>query len=611
MSVIAGRLPARVAALSAFQAAGIFNEADLFACAALLNAIAAPPDLEAAIVLGLALAVRAPREGHVCVELADVAQRMAGYGAGGSLSWPEPANWIRVLRACPELVSEAAAAHNMPRHPLVLADGRLYLARAWADELQLATRLTAWAQQPVIVAPEPHYTAGLSPDQLAAMQLLLAGRFGVLTGGPGSGKTTTIARVLLDLLHDAPAAFQFAVAAPTGKAASRLHEVLLAACRQAGAPESVLLRVQAAHASTLHRLLGYAPQRAEGRYKFNAANPLALDLLIMDEASMVSLPLMARTVAALRADARLLLVGDPDQLVSVEAGSVLADIVRVPPAMRTHPVLRRVARLTQSHRFVPGSAMAALAASMDAGDAEATLAVLSAARADVRWIDPAADAAQLLELKHEVGRHAQQIAAQAAAGNALGALASLFFLRTLCAHRHGQWGVNEWNGLIERQVHPAGGERWFVGLPVMVTSNDAKLELFNGDIGVVVHHNGQRRVAFSDANESAQSVRYFSPAQLGSTEPVHAMTIHKSQGSEFAQVVVVLPPAGSRLLTRELLYTAFTRARQSLTVVGTAAALRTAVATPVARASGLSQQLLEARLLEEPAPERGVSATQK
>jgi exodeoxyribonuclease V alpha subunit len=255
--------------------------------------------------------------------------------------------------------------------------------------------------------------------------------------------------------------------------------------------------------------------------------------------------------------------------------------------------------------------MAALAASMAAGDAEGTLAVLSAARADVRWIDPAADAGQLRELQHEVGRHAQHIAAQAAAGDAPAALASLYFLRTLCAHRHGPWGVNEWNGLIERQVHPAAGEQWFVGLPVMVTSNDAKLGLFNGDIGVVVHHNGQRRVAFSDANESAQSVRYFSPAQLGSTEPVHAMTIHKSQGSEFAQVVVVLPPAGSRLLTRELLYTAFTRARQSLTVVGTAAALRTAVATPVARASGLSQQLLQAALLEEPAPERGGSATQK
>lgn len=183
-------------------------------------------------MLGLALAVRAPREGHVCVELADVAQRMAGYGAGGSLSWPEPANWIRVLRACPELVSEAAAAHNMPRHPLVLADGRLYLARAWADELQLATRLTAWAQQPVIVAPEPHYSAGLSPDQLAAMQLL-AGRFGVLTGGPGSGKTTTIARVLLDLLHDAPAAFQFAVARPPAR---RLRACTKSYWQHAGRP---------------------------------------------------------------------------------------------------------------------------------------------------------------------------------------------------------------------------------------------------------------------------------------------------------------------------------------------------------------------------------------
>ena len=611
MSVIAGQLPARVAMLGAFHEAGIFNESDLFASDALLNAIAAPLDLDAAIVLGLALAVRAPREGHVCVELADIAQRLAGYGAAGSLSWPAPADWIRVLRACPALVSEAAAAHNMPRRPLVLADGRLYLARAWADELQLATRLTAWAQQPALDAAEPHYTAGLSPDQLAAMKLLLAGRLGVLTGGPGSGKTTTIARVLLDLLQGAPATFQFAVGAPTGKAASRLHEVLLAACRQAGAPESVLQRVQAAHASTLHRLLGYVPLRAEGRYKFNAANPLPLDLLIMDEVSMVSLPLMARTVAALRADARLLLVGDPDQLVSVEAGSVLADIVRVPSAGRTHPVLQRVARLTQSHRFVPGSSMAALAASMAAGDAEATLAVLSAARADVRWIDPAADAGQLRELQREVGRHAQHIAAQAAAGDAPAALASLFFLRTLCAHRLGAWGVNEWNALIERQVHPAAGEEWFVGLPVMVTSNDAKLGLFNGDIGVVVQHNGQRRVAFSDANESAQSVRYFSPAQLGSTEPVHAMTIHKSQGSEFAQVVVVLPPAGSRLLTRELLYTAFTRARKSLTVVGTAAALRSAVTTPVARASGLSQQLLAAAPVEAPAPGGSAGANQK
>ena len=609
MNVIAGRLPPRVAMLAAFKDAGILNAADLFLCDALLNAVAAPADLDAAIVLGLALAVRAPREGHVCVELADIAERLAGYVASGGLAWPQPADWIRALSACPALVSDAASAHSLPRRPLVLADGRLYLARAWEDELQLAARLTQWARQPAIVSPAPLYTAGISPDQLAAMQLLLAGQLGVLTGGPGSGKTTTIARVLLDLLHVAPPAFQFAVAAPTGKAASRLHEVLLAACRQAGAPENVLLRVQAAHSSTLHRLLGYAPQHAGTRYKFNASNPLACDLLIVDEASMVSLPLMARVVAALRPDARLLLVGDPDQLVSVEAGSVLADIVRVPPAKGTHPVLRRVARLTQSHRFVPGSAMAALAASMAAGDADATLAVLSSARADVRWIDPLADAEQLRALELEVGRHAQQIAAHAAAGDAVAALNSLFFLRTLCAHRHGAGGVNAWNTLIERQVHPAAGERWFVGLPVMVTSNDAKLDLFNGDIGVVVHHNGGRRVAFLDASESEQPVRYFSPAQLGSTEPVHAMTIHKSQGSEFAQVVVVLPPAGSRLLTRELLYTAFTRARKSLTVVGTAAALRSAVTTPVARASGLSQQLLTAAPVEAPTPRGAASAT--
>ena len=160
MNVIAGRLPPRVAMLAAFKDAGILNAADLFVCDALLNAIAAPADLDAAIVLGLALAVRAPREGLVCVELADIAERLAGYVASGGLAWPQPADWIRALCACPALVSDAASAHSLPRRPLVLADGRLYLARAWEDELQLAARLTQWARQPAIASPVPLYTAG-------------------------------------------------------------------------------------------------------------------------------------------------------------------------------------------------------------------------------------------------------------------------------------------------------------------------------------------------------------------------------------------------------------------------------------------------------------------
>ncbi|MEN9818534.1 MAG: exodeoxyribonuclease subunit alpha, partial [Gemmatimonadota bacterium] len=294
-----------LAALVPWHAAGILDDSDVALVRTLLRATAqeeAHPD----VVLALALAVRAPRLGHVCVELRTVDAllvRDETAPAPGALPWPEPSSWLRHLAESP-LVGTAASAQAHPRPLLVLEGSRLYLARLWHDEVQVAARLRAMAQHP--------------------------GQLTVVTGGPGSGKTTYIAQQLLVRLQALPpdAPFVVALAAPTGKAAARMKEVLALALHREGATPAVLERVATVRATTLHTLLGARPSGTDERYRHHAGNPLACDLLVVDELSMVSLPLLARTLDALRPEAQLMLVGDPDQLASVEAGTALADLVR-------------------------------------------------------------------------------------------------------------------------------------------------------------------------------------------------------------------------------------------------------------------------------------------
>jgi exodeoxyribonuclease V alpha subunit len=414
-------------------------------------------------------------------------------------------------------------------------------------------------------------------------------RFAVVAGGPGTGKTTTVARIVALLAEQAAAAGRaeplVALAAPTGKAAARLEEAVHEEAARLDVSEAVRAQLLAAEASTLHRLLGWRPD-SHSRFRHHRGNRLPHDVVIVDETSMVSLSLMARLVEAVRPQARLVLVGDPGQLTSIEAGAVLGDIVGPADDAPGIVVLERV------HRF--GGAIATLAEAIRRGDADAAIAALTDAPDEVTWlpVDPESPGA-LTPVHVSAVAAARAVIDAARAGDAKLALAALGGFRVLCAHRRGPYGVETWTDRIERwlaaEVDGFGAEgQWYVGRPLLVTENDYGLRLYNGDTGVVVAtEQGRVSAAFERRGEVVE----FSPSRLAAVDSVYAMTVHKSQGSQFAAAAVLLPDPTSHILTRELLYTAVTRARERLILAGTEEAIRVAVSRPVARASGLRWRL--------------------
>jgi len=582
-----------------------------------------------AVLLAAALAVRAPRLGHVCVDLATI-QLTASTDLDTpvdvrALAWPGQTDWIERVRESP------LAGTDRPLH---LSGTTLYLDRFWSEERQVASDLLALAEQPaegvstgVLAASlEELFPGGEQPDfqRLAAASAVLR-RFSVIAGGPGTGKTTTVARVLALLDQQAVAAGRrfplVALAAPTGKAAARLQEAVHeeALSLPLGADgRGHLLQLRG---TTLHRLLGFNPGN-RSRFRHDRLNRLAHDVVVVDETSMVSLSLMARLVESVRADARLILVGDPEQLASVEAGAVLGDVVgpagtglrmRKParemlaaavgqPVPATDPpgdspigdgivVLRRV------HRY-EGS-IGVLAEAIQTGDGDAAIGLLAAGETDVCWIpiDPGGDRADTAEslgvLRAAAAESGQRLVEAARAGLAGEALEALGAFRLLCAHRRGPEGVSTWMTVVERWLASAvpglAIERtWYAGRPLLVTENDYSLQLYNGDTGVVVAAGPDRLMA---AFERAGGVIEISPTRLAAVDTVYAMTVHKAQGSQFATVAVLLPGPDSPILTRELLYTAVTRAQEKLFVVGTEESIRAAIARPIARASGLQSSL--------------------
>ncbi|MDQ6731860.1 MAG: exodeoxyribonuclease V subunit alpha, partial [Actinomycetota bacterium] len=392
-----------------------------------------------------------------------------------------------------------------------------------------------------------------------------------------------------------------ALAAPTGKAAARLQEAVRVEAAALDVAVPIRAQLLELRATTLHRLLGWRPG-SNSRFRHDRRRRLAHDVVIVDETSMVSLSLMARLIEALREDARLVLVGDPGQLASIEAGAVLGDIVGpagdepgppdAEPAGRAgHGFGAGIVVLDRVHRF--GGGIAELATAIHHGDAVAVLALLRSGREDVQWIE--ADVAQeaaLDPVRAGALASAHAVIDAARAGDAPAALEALSGFRILCAHRRGPYGVTSWTARMEGWLEAertglATTERWYVGRPLLVTENDYELGLHNGDTGVVIAGEGRVQAAFARGGAAMP----FSPSRLGAVDTVYAMTIHKSQGSQFQAAAVLLPEPGSRLLTRELLYTAATRARRRLIIAGTEAAIRGAVERPVARASGLRVRL--------------------
>jgi len=546
----------------------VFEPADLHVAQRLTELTA---ESDPSVALAVACAVRALRAGSVCVDLRSV----AGQIGRPELPWPDPADWLRAVRASP--LVDRGVLHLMSDRVADL----LYLDRYWREEQQVRDDVLA-----LLAAPLPAEAPSLArlfprgwDEQRRAAQVALTQSLTVLTGGPGTGKTTTVARLLALLAEQAEQAgrprLRIALAAPTGKAAARLLQAVRTELDRLDAQDRD--RLPELTASTLHRLLRPRPGNTS-RFRHHRENRLPHDVIVVDETSMVSLTLMARLLEAVRPDSRLILAGDPDQLASVEAGAVLADLVDGLGA-RTGV---HIAALRTSHRF--GESIGALAAAIRDGDADRTVEVLRAGGDHVEWLATEQPADRLRPV---LVPHALRLREAAILGDARAALQTLDEHRLLCAHRRGPAGVAFWNRQLERWISEATGEpvwaRWYAGRPVLVTANDYGRKLYNGDTGVAVVR-GESMTVVIGAQE-------FAAGRVADVETMHAMTIHKSQGSQADEITVLLPTEESRLLTRELLYTAVTRAKQRVRVVGTEAAVREAVGRRAVRASGLARRL--------------------
>ena len=570
-------------------------------------------------LLAAAFAARAPRLAHVCTDLETARERVSVDTDlpvdVAALPWPD--GWIAAVAASP-LVATGG--------PLHLVGTRLYLDRYWREERQVAADLRARGQVEASEVDHGLLSTGLSrlfsgasPDyqRLAAATAVLR-RFAVVAGGPGTGKTTTVARLLALLHEQAAGAGQrpplVALAAPTGKAAARLEEAVHEEARRLTISDEARKWLLGLSAVTLHRLLGWQP-RNRARFRHDRTNRLPHGVVVVDETSMVALTMMARLLEAVRPAARLVLVGDPDQLASVEAGAVLGDIVGPaaegsllsagarralsevaaqqvdasdPPANAA--VADSIVVLRTVHRF--GGAIAELADAVQRGDADTAVDVLSGDHSDVLWLEvdvASVGRGALHPVRDAVIDAGTRLSEAATSGRGRDALAALGGFRLLCAHRRGPYGVSTWTAHVERWLGLAGAAGWYPGRPLLVTENDYGLGLYNGDSGVVVAHGGAGgvRAVFERRGELLE----LTPQRLSSVDTVYAMTVHKAQGSQFDQVAVLLPDPTSPILTRELLYTAITRARRHLILVGTEETVRRAVERPITRASGLRESL--------------------
>lgn len=536
--------------LSSHVSTGSIDAKDVSAVAMLARMAGVEDTLKMHAWLACALVIRAGRDGNICINITDVA------GSDANL-------WMTELSTAGALVQVTSAQQHTRRAPFVLDGTRLYVARSYHEELHTAEAL---------------------------LRNNAAHTFVVL-GGPGTGKTTFVATELIKKFSDANGEhISLALAAPTGKAARRMRQALTNALRNSEASEEVQKQIlDASSAQTVHRLLEYSQHRTPS-FAYNSENPLQYSLVIIDEASMMSLSLMHHLLNALSPSTELWLVGDPHQLASVDAGTVLGDIAFAIHA-GTSPLSARHERLERQHRYPEDSRINRLVESVRDVGTKTTLddviGILSEVSADVAYINPHADTEALQQVTADTIEVAQSIVAHAAAGRIEEALLGLTSWQVLCAHREGPMGVRGWNssvmsGIAGSNVHP-----FYIGRPVMVTRNNNALDLANGDVGVVCSVDGKIMVAFEDF----AGPKLITPTRLPDLDTVHALTIHKSQGSEYGHAIVVLPTTASRILTRELLYTGISRPRQKLTLIATPEALATAVNNPIRRATGLADRL--------------------
>ncbi len=523
------------------------------------------------------LAGRSVLSGSAREEFQGIVSRLSmGLGAGDSC--------LLLTDAEQELVlASGLVGDGTPVTPLCMTGNLLYLQRIFHYERRLAEQINEMTSGDAPLAYEESLLdllfeppQGVTDWQRRAAVQALKKRFLVISGGPGTGKTTVVVSILALLQGGAGGELKIALAAPTGKAAMRLQESVGSAMQrlrergvsEAGIPEK---------ASTIHRLLGvkqYSPF-----FRHTAATPLAYDLVVIDEASMVDLALMSKLVDALRPGSRLILLGDRDQLASVESGTVLSDMVQSLP--------ENTVELHHSYRF--DGAIREFAAAVNRGDSGAAWSMLTAA-----------EPPNITRLSGDVAHcggpiyHGYMKAVAAASGvEDYQRLFDRFNAFTiLCAVRHGTAGVYGVNAVVEQYLAERGHncleEKWYPGRPVMVTRNDYGLELYNGDVGLCLPEPGNPEVLKVWFRRPDGRLQGLLPARLGGCETVYALTIHKSQGAEFGDVLVVLPEKRAALVSRELLYTAVTRARKSVRIKTTREVFDSAVAERVRRSSGLA-----------------------
>lgn len=590
------------------------------------------PGRDALLEQTLELVSRAVSEGHVCISL-------DAYAGKRSLDGEEPAapappdsrTWTERLRQSP-LIGRPGDFK-----PLILDErGRLYLARYWQYEKILADNLLARARRPLenvdagnlretLDALFAHNRENRDLQKAAAAAAVLQ-RFCVISGGPGTGKTSTVVRLLAALQMQKRGQVTFltqkrtksnltpflriALAAPTGKAAARMQDAIRGA-KQTLALDPAVLDAIPEHASTLHRLLGSRPDSVY--FRRHRGNRLPVDVLVVDEASMIDLALMAKAADALPDAARLILLGDKDQLASVEAGAVFGEICACrghdeafrekllaasgvdigAPESAAAPLGNAILLLEKSYRFSADSGIGELARLINRNRPAEALALLGSGRfADIAWRDePLSGLEQELGERLDLGYAAYFDAVRQGAG-AAAAFRLFEGFKVLTAHREGDTGIAAVNERMEerlrarRRIPP--GSRWYPGRPVMVTHNDYHLKLFNGDIGIALMEKDELRVFFEAADGKIRSI---APARLPPHETVYAMTVHKSQGSEFDRVLMLLPDVKTPVLNRALLYTGITRARKSVEIWGPGTVLEQAIKTLPARASGLLDRL--------------------